>query len=166
MVKAERVPLHATSNRYSEKHENIPIEHRTGKNTDRQDHRLEGEGTDVQRKNWRGENWRNKREFDKQPRQLQQQQQQHQHPQQQERPLSPDTWRRPVEHAKSASSDAQGLRFGKAASAVELAQAFSRSISDSTSADRFLGQKGPPSRGQVPFSRLTGPSPRPQINGY
>ncbi|CAI9087713.1 OLC1v1021857C1 [Oldenlandia corymbosa var. corymbosa] len=160
-VRTERVSVHAASTRYTDKHENIPVEHRTGRYTDRREHKLEGEGADPQRKNWRGENWRNKREFDKPQRQQQQQ-----HQQQQERPPSPDTWRKPVEQATPAPSDAQGVRFGKAASAVELAQAFSRPISDPTTADRASGQRNLPGRGQIPFSRLTGPAPRPQINGY
>ncbi|XP_027111610.1 uncharacterized protein [Coffea arabica] len=161
VLKTDRVSVHAASTRYNDKPGSIPIEHRTGKNSDGRDHRLEVEKTDVQKRNWRGENWRNKREFEKQhpPHQ-------HLQPQQQERPPSPETWRKPVEHPKAASADAPGLRYGKAASAVELAQAFSRSISDSPTPDRFSGQKGPPSQGQMPFSRLTGPTPRPQINGY
>lgn len=155
VLKTERVSVHAAS-----KPGSIPIEHRTGKNSDRRDHQLEFERTDAQKRNWRGENWRNKREFEKQH------PHQHQQPQQQERPSSPETWRKPVEHLKAASADTPVVRYGKAASAVELAQAFSRSISDSTTPDRFSGQRGPPSQGQMPFSRLTGPTPRPQINGY
>ncbi|KAL3522103.1 hypothetical protein ACH5RR_014937 [Cinchona calisaya] len=161
IIKIDKVPVHATSTRYNDKPENIPIEHRPGKNSDRRDHRLEVERTDVQKKNWR-----NKRDFENQHQHQHQHQQQQQQQQQQERPLSPETWRKPVEHPEPAPADASGLRYGKAASPVELAQAFSRSISDSTTADRFSGQRGPPSRGQIPFSRLTGPTPRAQLNGY
>lgn len=87
----------------------------------------------------------------------------------QERPPSPETWRKPVEEAKPVSPDAPPLRYGKAASAVELAQAFSKSVPGSKLADCFSGPGGLPNRGQIPFSRLMGPSSRPQmsqINGY
>lgn len=159
-TKTDGVPVHAPP-RYYDKPENILIEHRmAGKNTDRHDQRLDVDRSDAQRRNWRSENRMNKREFDKH----------HQHKQhqqfQQERPPSPETWRKPVENPKSASSEVPGLRYGKAVSAVELAQAFSKSMSDSTTADHFPTQRGVPSRGQVPFSRLMGPTPRPQINGY
>ncbi|KAL3627587.1 hypothetical protein CASFOL_028950 [Castilleja foliolosa] len=85
--------------------------------------------------------------------------------QQDNRAPSPETWRKPVE-PDTSSHDAPPVRYGKAASAVELARAFSKSVSEPTVADRFSGSRGVPSRGQIPFSRLTGPSPMPQINGY
>lgn len=100
----------------------------------------------MQKKKWRNDNWRSTEK-----------------PQQQERQPSPETWRKPVENS--------GLRFGKAVSAVDLAQAFSRSVSSPKPVDQFSGQrvlpgqKGLPVRTQVPFSRLTG-STRSQINGY
>ncbi|KAA8515443.1 hypothetical protein F0562_018946 [Nyssa sinensis] len=147
------VPVHTTPIRYYEKAENIPLDNRIGKNTDRRDNQVDVDGTDVQRRNWRGENWKSGKETEKQ-----------QQPQG-GRPPSPETWRRPVEQPKT-TSDAPGTHYGKAASALELAQAFSRSVSDSKTADQFSGQKGLPKRGQMPFSRLTGPTPRPQINGY
>ncbi|XP_059660978.1 uncharacterized protein LOC132307274 [Cornus florida] len=157
--RSPNVPLHATPTRYNERADKNSHDHRIGKNTDRRDHQLDAERTDVQRRNWRSDNWSSK-ETEKDRQQQQQQQQPR------ERPPSPETWRKPVEQPKTASHDAAGLRNGKAASAVELAQAFSRSISDSKTADRFSGQRGLPGRGQLPFSRLTGPTPRPQINNY
>ncbi|XP_006365874.1 uncharacterized protein [Solanum tuberosum] len=157
--KAEAV-MHAT--RHNEKTESIPIDHRMAKNADRRDHRIDVEKGDGQRRNWRSENWRNNKETERQHHH-------HHQPQQhvQERPPSPETWRKPVEPPRPASADAPGARYGKATSAVELAAAFSKSVSDpTTTTDRFSGQKSLPNRGQIPFSRLTGPQQRPQINGY
>uniref|UniRef100_A0A0V0ISE2 Putative ovule protein n=1 Tax=Solanum chacoense TaxID=4108 RepID=A0A0V0ISE2_SOLCH len=157
--KAEAV-MHAT--RHNEKTESIPIDHRMAKNADRRDHRIDVEKGDGQRRNWRSENWRNNKETERHHHH-------HHQPQQhvQERPPSPETWRKPVEPPRPASADAPGARYGKATSAVELAAAFSKSVSDpATTTDRFSGQKSLPNRGQIPFSRLTGPQQRPQINGY
>ncbi|WMV16202.1 hypothetical protein MTR67_009587 [Solanum verrucosum] len=157
--KAEAV-MHAT--RHNEKTESIPIDHRMAKNADRRDHRIDVDKGDGQRRNWRSENWRNNKETERHHHH-------HHQPQQhvQERPPSPETWRKPVEPPRPASADAPGARYGKATSAVELAAAFSRSVSDpATTTDRFSGQKSLPNRGQIPFSRLTGPQQRPQINGY
>ncbi|TMW86500.1 hypothetical protein EJD97_021302 [Solanum chilense] len=159
--KAEAV-MHA--NRHNEKTESIPIDHRMAKSADRRDHRIDVEKGDGQRRNWRNENWRNNKETERHHHHHH-----HHQPQQhvQERPPSPETWRKPVESPRPASADAPGMRYGKAASAVELAAAFSKSVSDpATATDRFSGQKSLPNRGQIPFSRLTGPQQRPQINGY
>ncbi|KAK6917393.1 hypothetical protein RJ641_018144 [Dillenia turbinata] len=145
----QTISAHATSIRYGGKVENPPLDHWIGKTNERRDNRVDVERDDAQRRNWRNDNRRNIRENEK--------------PQQQERPPSPETWCKPAEPPKQ---DAQGLRFGKAASAVELAQAFSRSVSDPKAADHVSGQRGLPGRTQIPFSRLTGPSSRPQINGY
>ncbi|KAJ8545635.1 hypothetical protein K7X08_018218 [Anisodus acutangulus] len=147
------------SSRHNEKAESIPIDHRMVKNADRRDHRIDVEKGDGQRRNWRSENWRNNKETERHHHHHQSQQHA------QERPPSPETWRKPVEPPRPASADASGVRYGKAASAVELATAFSKSVSDPTT-DRFSGQKSLPNRGQIPFSRLTGPPQRPQINGY
>ncbi|KAK4711353.1 hypothetical protein R3W88_005866 [Solanum pinnatisectum] len=157
--KAEAV-MHAT--RHNEKTESIPNDHRMAKNAHRRDHRIDAEKGDGQRRNWRSENWRNNKETERHHHH-------HHQPQQhvQERPPSPETWRKPVEPPRPASADAPGARYGKATSAVELAAAFSKSVSDpATTTDRFSGQKSLPNRGQIPFSRLTGPQQRPQINGY
>ncbi|KAK4399002.1 hypothetical protein Sango_1375700 [Sesamum angolense] len=150
--------LHVTPASYSEKAEGIPTDQRIGKYPDRRDHQLNGERTDSQRRSRQNEIRRNSKDVEKHRNQQQKQPQ--------ERPLSPETWRKPVEHAKPATPDAPPLRYGKAASAVELAQAFSKSVSDPTVADRLPGPRGIPSRNQMPFSRLMGPTPRPQINGY
>lgn len=135
--KGEVLPL-----RYNGKAGNVPVDHRIVKNIDR-DHHRDAEKSDFQRKNWRSENRRSSKDLEKQ---------------QPDRPLSPETWRKPVEQLTSPT----GLRYGKAASAVELAQAFSKSVSDPKTADRVV-------RGQIPFSRLTGPQSRqsrPHSNGY
>lgn len=149
MSRTETLPVHATPTAYTEKVEKIPLDHWISKNIDRRDHRANLEKTEVH-KNWQSENRRSSREVDK--------------PQPQKRPPSPDTWRKPIE--QPASHDPRNPRYGKAASAVELAQAFSTSISDPKTADGFSSQRGTPVRGEIPFSRLTGPHPRPQINGY
>ncbi|KAL4563122.1 hypothetical protein LXL04_027155 [Taraxacum kok-saghyz] len=102
------------------------------------------------RTNWRNDSHRkSSRDLEKQP--------------PPERDPSPETWRKPVDPAPVA-----GPRYGKAASAVELAQAFSKSVSD-PKVERFSGQRGVGSgQGQIPFSRLTGgpPASRAQINGH
>ena len=139
------MPTHATPVCYNEKGHT---------NNAQLDNRADAEKTDMQRRNWRSENRRNSRETEK-----------HQH-QPQERPPSPDTWRRPAEQLKPASPDASGQRFGKAASAVELAQAFSSSLSDPKTADRIPAQRSVPGCPQMPFSRLMDPTSRYQINGY
>ncbi|GMP75130.1 hypothetical protein CsSME_00032326 [Camellia sinensis var. sinensis] len=157
--RTETVPTHSTPTRYNEKAENNLLDNRIRKNNDRRDNHVDIERTDMQRKNWRSDNWRNNRETEKH----------HHHHQQlpQERPSSPETWRKPAEQPKPSSPDNPSLRYGKAASAVELAQAFSRSVSDpKTAADRFPAQRGIPGRAQIPFSRLMDPTSRPQINGY
>lgn len=131
--------------RYNGKAENAPLDHRIGKSVDRRDHRGDVEKSDLQRKNWRSENRRSSRDLEK-----------NQPPA--ERAPSPETWRKPVEQPLSPT----GIRYGKTASAVELAQAFSKSVSDPKTADRVV-------RGQIPFSRLTVPQSRqskPHSNGY
>ncbi|XP_024930769.3 uncharacterized protein LOC107421413 [Ziziphus jujuba] len=147
----ERVPAHANASRYSERTENYHVDQRIGKKVERRDNRADVDRVDMQKRNWRNENRRIHRDTERQL-------------QQPDRPPSPETWRKPIEMPKPSSTDGAGLRHGKAASAVELAQAFSRSVSDPNT-DRFSGQKGIPGRGQLPFSRLMGTS-RPQINGY
>ncbi|MED6110808.1 hypothetical protein PIB30_046286 [Stylosanthes scabra] len=145
--------------RYAEKNEGAPAPYDrwTGKKPERKEQRVEVERVNAQpqRRNWRSDNRRNVQEVDKQ--------------QVSERPPSPKTWRKPVEEPKS-SADTGSTSHGKAASAVDLAQAFSRSVSDPRVNDRFSGQRGSNNNGrtQVPFSRLVGPTPtpRPQINGY
>ncbi|EMS55861.1 hypothetical protein TRIUR3_27684 [Triticum urartu] len=89
--------------------------------------------------------------------------------------VEPETWRKPVEPPKP---EVTAPRFGKAATALELAQAFSKSMSDTVPQSRLTSvpsPRVPPSPGardQVGFSRLTdngalhsGSSQR-KINGY
>lgn len=131
------------------------MDQRTGKRSERREHQVDTEKrehqVDIQRRNWRNEN-RKSRETERQ----------HQQP---DRPPSPETWRKPVEQAKQTSDDAAGVRYGKVASAVDLAQAFSRSVSDSKS-DHHSSPRSLPGQSQMPFSRLMGRTSRPQINGY
>ncbi|KAI3710392.1 hypothetical protein L2E82_40172 [Cichorium intybus] len=135
--------------------DNSPITSRQNGKPEPVDHHRPGktiEKSDAQRRsNWRNENRKSSRDLEKQQ------------PPPSERPPSPETWRKPVEPAPPA-----GQRYGKAASAVELAQAFSKSVSDpKVGPDRFSGQRGVPGQGQIPFSRLTGqPTSRTQINGH
>ncbi|XP_043724123.1 uncharacterized protein LOC122671082 isoform X2 [Telopea speciosissima] len=143
------------SARYGDRAENFTLDQRIGRDSERKDHQLDNEKTEMQRGSWRNENRRNIKETEKL----------------QDRRSEPETWRKPVEQAKPALPDAPGLRYGKAATALELAQAFSRSISDAKAADRLSGQMT--GRNQTPFSRLTdtrdfysGPTRRRQINGY
>ncbi|KAK7368911.1 hypothetical protein VNO80_10944 [Phaseolus coccineus] len=149
-------PEHSSQTRYSEKTEDAHLDQRTGRKADRKEQRVDGERVHAQRRNWRGDTRRTARETDR--------------PQAPpERQTSPETWRKPVEQQPKASPGAAGIRYGRAASAVELAQAFSKSVSDPKVNDRFSGQRGlntGSSRTQVPFSRLVGPTSRPQINGY
>ncbi|XP_057463351.1 uncharacterized protein LOC130753356 isoform X1 [Actinidia eriantha] len=153
--RTEAVPTHSTPTRYNKKTENTPLDNRVRKNYDRSENRAEVEKPDVQRSNWRSENRRTNSETEH-----------HQH-QPRERLPSPETWRKPAEQTKPASADAPEQRYVKAASAVELAQAFSRSVSDPKAANRLPGQRGVPIRGgQMPFSRLMDPTSRSQINGY
>ncbi|KAK4254045.1 hypothetical protein QN277_009477 [Acacia crassicarpa] len=134
-----------------EKPQNSLHDQRALKRPEKKEQRVEAERGNAQRRNWRGDNRRNIRETERQ--------------QVSERQPSPETWRKPVEEPKS-STDTE-MRHSKAASAVELAQAFSRSVSDPKANDRFTGQKGLNNgRNQMPFSRLVGPPARPQINGY
>ena len=152
--------MHANASRYSERSENPIFDQRTGKkgerrerDHDRRDPRVDIERGDTQRRNWHSENRRSNRETEKQQ-------------QQPERAPSPETWRKSIEHPKPTSADSVGMRFGKAASAIELAQAFSRSSVSETTTDRHSGQRNLPGSTQMPFSRLMSPTQRPQINGY
>lgn len=163
--RTEIAPGHANPSRQGERVENQPVDHRSGRAHEKREPRAPpAQKGDIQRKNnWRNDNWRNNRDLpEKQPH----------HQQERERPPSPETWRKPVEaeQPKPANSDSSGLRFGKAVSAAELVQAFSRSVPDPKPkpVDQFSGQRGLPSpRSQMPFSRLAGnTTTRPQINGY
>ncbi|KAM6575867.1 hypothetical protein CsatA_024194 [Cannabis sativa] len=150
--KAERISGNAIASRYNERTTESPpvVDQRTAaKKVDRRerDHRADITRGDAQKRNWRSdnnsrENRRNNREIEKQP-------------QQPERAPSPETWRKPVEQPKkTTAADLVGMRYGKAASAVELAQAFSRSASEPNADNRHSGQRRLPGRTQMPFSRL------------
>lgn len=154
VVKTLRVTEHATPTRNGQRTDTLPPDQRIVKKFERKDQQVDTERVDDQRRNWHNENWRNNRETGRR-----------QQNQQKERQPSPETWRKHVEQPKPASPDT-GLRFGKIASALELAQAFSRSFSDRKLADRCSGQRNLPGNVRMPFSRLMAPTPRPQINGY
>lgn len=155
VAKYERAPEHANPTRQSERSENTPLDQRMGRKFERKDPPIDVDRVDMQRRNWRNENRRNNRGVERE-----QQQQQH------DRHSSPETWRKPVEQPKPLTTAAVGVRYGKVASAVELAQAFSRSFSDPKLDDRYSGQRGLTGQTQMPFSRLMGPTRRAQINGY
>ncbi|XP_058730941.1 uncharacterized protein LOC131602773 [Vicia villosa] len=159
ILRSEKPHDQPIQTRYGEKTDD-GLNQRTGRKPERKEQKVDGDRALGQRKNWRNgdnnnnnnnNNRRNLRETDRQ--------------QVSERQSSPETWRKPVE----SSQDAGGPRHGRAASAVELAQAFSKSVSDPKVNDKFSGQRDLNNgRPQVPFSRLVGPTTtsRPQINGY
>jgi hypothetical protein len=110
--------------------------------------------SETQRRNWReNEN--------KSARQQQQTQEKTRHP-------SPETWRKPVPQ-KLDSPNGTGIRHGKAASALELAQAyspFSDPKSGIGSSNSFNKSRNNQTQ-QQPFSRLVGSTTTGrQINGY
>lgn len=142
------------TSRAAEKADTLHHDARSGKSLERKDYRANIDKAEVHRNSLKNDNWRNTKETEKpreQPRQ------------------EPETWRKPVEEPKP---EVPGQRFGKVASALELAQAFSRSVSDAKLDSRIGNQRSQPGRTQVPFSRLTdarefysGQAKR-QINGY
>ncbi|KAJ0110584.1 hypothetical protein Patl1_02090 [Pistacia atlantica] len=95
---------------------------------------------------------------------------------QQQRDLKPvpETWRKTVEEPKLSSDDASGINHGKVVSALDLAQAFSKSVSDPKTHEGHSTQRGLPGHNnQTPFSRLTdtrelksAPTARHHISGY
>ncbi|GMI77553.1 hypothetical protein like AT1G11480 [Hibiscus trionum] len=143
--------------RHGERVGNPPVDQRTGRKSERNPG-VHNERVDMQRRNWRSESRQNERETERQQQQRRQQQQ--------ERQPSPETWRKSAEQPKPVSPEAAGVRYGKAASALELAQAFSKPFSDQKTDNRRAEQRVLPDHAQMPFSRLMGPTPRPQINGY
>ncbi|KFK43426.1 hypothetical protein AALP_AA1G124200 [Arabis alpina] len=150
----ERVPEHANQRPLSS-----PRDLRTRK-FDPKDGRSVGDTTrsETQRRNWRENDIKSSRQ--------QQQQQQQQQTQEKPRHPSPETWRKPVLE-KPESPDGTGIRHGKAASALELAQAYSpfsdpKSGIGSNSLNRSRNNQTP----QQPFSRLVGSTTSRQINGY
>jgi hypothetical protein len=142
-----------------EKAESFPAGSRGPRNADKKDYRRDTDRSDVYRPTRREDNRRVARDVEK--------------PEQQ-RP-EPETWRKPVEPPKP---EVVAPRFGKGASALELAQAFSKSMSDTVPQSRLTSvpspkvPQSPGTRDQVGFSRLTdnralhsSPSQR-KINGY
>ncbi|KAJ6959341.1 hypothetical protein NC653_037617 [Populus alba x Populus x berolinensis] len=149
----------APTARQSQKNDNRgAIDRRNGRDSERKDQRMDHEKTDLERKNWRNDKWKSRKDAKEQ------------------RP-EPETWRKPIEEPKPASSDSTGNRPGKIVSALELAQAFSKSASVPKIQNIPSSQRGMPGRKDQPFSRLTDtgehyPSPtttpitRHRINGY
>ncbi|KAJ6370362.1 hypothetical protein OIU76_028605 [Salix suchowensis] len=130
------------------------INRRNGRDSERKDQRMNHEKTDLERKNWRNDKWKSRKDSEEQ------------------RP-EPETWRKPIEESKPASSVAAGNRPGKILSALELAQAFSKSASNPKTRNIPSSQRGMPGRNDQPFSRLTdtrvhypAPLTRHRINGY
>ncbi|CAD5187020.1 unnamed protein product [Musa acuminata subsp. malaccensis] len=132
----------------------LPAGQRTEKDLERRGYRPDSEKVDPHKGSWRNDYRKNSGGNEK--------------PLEQPR-SDTHTWRKPVEQPKP---DIQALRSGKAASAMELAQAFSRSVSDAKLENDFTTLRSTPGQTQPPFSRLTntrelysGPAQR-QINGY
>ncbi|URE15905.1 hypothetical protein MUK42_35357 [Musa troglodytarum] len=111
----------------------LPVGQRTGKDLERRGYRPDSEKVDPHKGSWRNDNRNNTRPLE-QPR------------------SGTRTWRKPVEQPKP---DIQAPRSGKAASAMELAQAFSRSVSDAKPENHFTTPRSTPGQTQPPFSRLT-----------
>ncbi|KAG0500664.1 hypothetical protein HPP92_000736 [Vanilla planifolia] len=139
-----------------ERTEPSTAEGRNLKDSERKDNRSGYEKSDAQRNSRKDDNWRSRTgETEKTA---------------VERLAEPETWRKPIEPPKPETPP--GPRLGKAASALELAEAFSRSMSDSRVDNRYAKQRMIPGRTQLPFSRLTGTrevysgSSQRQINGY
>ncbi|VAH29268.1 unnamed protein product [Triticum turgidum subsp. durum] len=159
-AKVEQKVEGMTINPSGEKAESFTVGHRGPRNADRKDYRRDTDRADAYRPTRRDESRKVARDVEKQP--------------EQQRP-EPETWRKPVEPPKP---EVTAPRFGKAATALELAQAFSKSMSDTVPQSRLTSvpsPRVPPSPGardQVGFSRLTnngalhsGSSQR-KINGY
>ncbi|KAJ8630850.1 hypothetical protein MRB53_024173 [Persea americana] len=115
VTKAEtKLEADVPNNRYSERPENFLLEQRLARDFERKDHHPDAEKTDMQRGSRKNENRRNSRDFEKPH----------------ERRQEPESWRKPIEPPRQAPAEAApGSRYGKTASALELAQAFSRSHS-------------------------------------
>ncbi|KAG0545271.1 hypothetical protein BDA96_02G346700 [Sorghum bicolor] len=143
-----------------ERADGFPAGHRGPRSVDKKDYKRDTDRGDAYRPTRWEDNRRVARDMEK--------------PQEQPR-SEPETWRKPVEPPKP---EVATPRFGKAATALELAQAFSTSMSDTAPQSRLTSAPSPrvpPSPGardQSGFSRLTdsrtlhsSPSQR-KINGY
>lgn len=154
-IESKLEPAPSSFNRPVEAAESSPDECRSTRNAERKDDQSNHDKGDAQRNSRRNENWRNLRQMEKKPL---------------ERLQEHKTWRKPIQPPKPETPP--GPRVMRAASALELAQAFSRSMSDSRVDNRYANQRILPGRAQIPFSRLTdtreiysGSTPR-HINGY
>ncbi|KAJ4729960.1 Eukaryotic translation initiation factor-like protein [Melia azedarach] len=145
------------STQHNQNAENLAYEKRIGKNLERKE-RPTGQGKDNQWRNRRIENRWGSADAEKQ---------------QQDRRPEPDTWRKPVEEGKPTSDDSSGIHHGKIVSPLDLAKAFSKSVSDPM-CEENSSQRGLPGHdNQMPFSRLTdthqlnsATTARHRINGY
>uniref|UniRef100_A0ACD5ULS4 Uncharacterized protein n=1 Tax=Avena sativa TaxID=4498 RepID=A0ACD5ULS4_AVESA len=160
-AKVEQKVEAIATNPSGEKADSFPSGHRGPRNADRKDYRRDTDRADAYRPARREDNRKVARDVEKLP--------------EQQRP-EPESWRKPVEPPKP---EVTAPLFGKAATALELAQAFSKSMSDNVPQSRLTSlpsPRVPPSPGsrdhQVGFSRLTdngalhsGSSQR-KINGY
>lgn len=136
-------PLVKSPVRPYDRADNLQLDQWAGRKMERNDNKADNDRV-VNRPSWRNDGRKNNVETDKQ---------------QKERQPSPQTWRKP----ETSSTD---IRNGKAASAVELAQIFSRSTSDPKALERLRTLPNASSRNSVPFSRLTVPDSRPHIHGH
>ncbi|XP_020588356.1 LOW QUALITY PROTEIN: uncharacterized protein LOC110030118 [Phalaenopsis equestris] len=149
-IESKLEPAASSFNRHVEGVESSPRN-----NAERKDNQPYQEKGICQRNSRRNENWRNLREMEKKP---------------VERLEEHETWRKPIEPPKPETPP--GPRVMRAASALELAQAFSKSMSDSRVDNRYTNQRMLPGPTQIPFSRLTDTreiysgSAQRHINGY
>ncbi|XP_074555694.1 uncharacterized protein LOC141811572 isoform X2 [Curcuma longa] len=137
------------STQLGERAERLSVGQRTAKDPESKGYHPDNERVDMQSALWRNDHRKNSRQNDKPL----------------ERPRADtDNWRKSV--IENQKPEVPGPRFGKGASALELAQAFSRSVSDARPENKVPVQK------QLPFSRLTGTkelysgTTHRQINGY
>ncbi|KAG6519068.1 hypothetical protein ZIOFF_022557 [Zingiber officinale] len=137
-----------------ERVDRLSVGQRTVKDLDNRGYHPDNERVDVQNSSWRNDNRKNTRDIDRslaQPR------------------ADVDNWRKPVEDPKP---EVPAPRFSKGATALELAQAFSRSVSDARPENKISTQRNISGQNQLPFSRLAGSkelysgTTHRQINGY
>ncbi|XP_074570219.1 uncharacterized protein LOC141826815 [Curcuma longa] len=137
-----------------ERADRLSVGQRTVKDLDNRGYHPDNERVDVQSSSWRNDNRKNTRDIDRslaQPR------------------ADVDNWRKPVEDPKP---EVPAPRFSKGASALELAQAFSRSVSEARPENKISTQRNISGQNQLPFSRLAGSkelysgTTHRQINGY
>ncbi|CAN0914647.1 hypothetical protein LINGRAHAP2_LOCUS28688 [Linum grandiflorum] len=140
-----------------------------GRDFERKDQKAgaDNEKPDQERKSWRNDKWKSNKEVVVK----------------EQRP-EPDTWRKPIEEEQKPTPGGGSGGHGKLVSALELAQAFSKSVSVPKTNELRSPHRGPVrphsdnnNNSQVPFSRLTEsqtrdlhhPAPataRHRLNGY